>query len=72
MTGTGIYTALGHGSPGIALFGNDGCYEYHRANLCLLAGGYWYAPAPAGVWCLSLTYDRSYSGYSVGFRAAYV
>ncbi len=73
MTGIGIYTLLGHDGTGINLFGKDGLYEYHRANLCLLSGGYWGSASPAGVWSLNLNSARSYSYSHVGLRcSAYV
>jgi hypothetical protein len=73
QTVTGIYTADGHNSTGINLFGADGLYEYHRANLCLLSGGPWIGTSTAGVWALYLSHYRTASDGHVGFRsAAYV
>jgi len=73
ITGAGIYLPTGKSGGGSALFGIDGLYEYHRANMCLLSGGYWYSTSYAGVWALSLASDRAGSLVSVGLRAsAYV
>ena len=69
QTALGVYTSAGHGT-GINLFGNDGIYEYHRANLCLLSGGTWSTPSTAGVWALYLNVYRTDSYHNVGFRAA--
>ena len=70
QTCLGIYTSTGHGATGINLFGVDGIYEYHRANLCLLSGGNWFFTSDAGVWALGLHGDRAYSSDDVGFRCA--
>ena len=73
MTGAGIYTPNGHGETGTSLFGSDGLYEYHRANLCLVSGGDWSNTSNAGVWALNLYGSRTYSHVIVGLRAsAYV
>ena len=70
QTCLGVYTSTGHGATGINLFGVDGIYEYHRANLCLLSGGDWTDTSTAGVWALYLSDSRTSSYYSVGFRCA--
>ena len=73
MTGTGIYLPTGKSAGGSSLFGIDGLYESHRANLCLVSGGYWDNTSIAGVWALSLYYTRTNSNATVGLRAsAYV
>jgi hypothetical protein len=70
MTGAGIYLPAGKSAGGTAQFGNDGLYEYHRANLCLLAGGDWNYTSSAGVWAVSLASYRTSSNASVGLRAS--
>jgi hypothetical protein len=71
MTGLGIYKdANGASASGTNLFGQDGLREHHMSNLCVLSGGYWADGGQAGLCCASLLYYRSYSVYSVGFRAA--
>lgn len=69
QTGLGIYAALGEGA-GTNLFGNDGLYEYHRANLCVISGAYWYGAGQAGPWALHLSSHRSNSYTNTGPRAA--
>lgn len=73
MTGAGIYLPAGKSTGGSSLFGIDGLYEYHRANLCLLSGGNWVSPSIAGLWSMNLYFSRTNSTVSVGVRcAAYV
>lgn len=71
MTGLGIYKdANGASASGTNLFGQDGLYEYHISNLCVLSGGGWTDGGVAGVCCAYLNAARSPSYSSVGFRAA--
>lgn len=60
----------GTSGSGTNQFGNDGCYQYNRANLFPLVAGYWVNAADAGVFCRTLNSYRSYVTYTVGFRAA--
>lgn len=55
---------------GTNLFGTDGLYERHRANLCVISGGNWGYGSIAGVWCAGLNSPRGDSYDDVGFRAA--
>ena len=70
QTGLGIYTLGGRGATGSNLFGNDGCYEYHTSNVCLISGGNWLDSTYVGVWLLALNSYRTNSYSDVGFRAA--
>jgi hypothetical protein len=71
MTGLGIYKdANGASASGTNLFGQDGLYEYHASNLCVLSGGSWSHAGIAGVCCAHLGGYRSNSNDAVGFRAA--
>jgi hypothetical protein len=71
LTGLGIYKdANAESSGGSNLFGVDGIYEYHRSNLAVLSGGYWYYGSLAGVWAAALNYYRTSSADYVGFRSA--
>ncbi len=69
-TGLGVFQSDGKSSGGANEFGRDGLYSYHRANLCLLSGGYWVHGSIAGVWCAHLDSSRHYSYDAVGCRAA--
>lgn len=70
MANVGVYTSSGESASGTNLFGNDGLYEYHRANLCLHSGGTWDNGSKAGVWALLLSLYRTSSSGNIGFRAA--
>lgn len=71
MTGLGIYKdANGASASGTNLFGQDGLYEYHMSNLCVLSGGPWLHGGITGVCCADLGLCRSNSYASVGSRAA--
>lgn len=63
-------TTSGTSAAGTSQFGNDGCYQYNRANLFPLAAGYWSDAASAGVFSRYWPYSRSTVGYNVGFRAS--
>ena len=69
-TGLGVFQSDGTSSGGANEFGRDGLYGYHRANLCLLSGGYWGHGSIAGVWCAHFYGSRHYSNDPVGCRAA--
>lgn len=70
QTGLGIYTLGGHSSVGSNLFGQDGGYEYHRANLCAVSCGNWNDSFNSGPSAFYLFYYRTYSGGHVTFRSA--
>jgi hypothetical protein len=57
-------------ATGTALFGNDGNYQYGRANLFPIASGRWVGDTVAGVFHRSWYFYRSYGHSSVGFRAS--
>ena len=57
-------------ASGTALFGTDYFYQYIRDQLCLRSCAYWDAGSNAGVWSSAWDLYRTYSSYSVGFRAA--
>jgi hypothetical protein len=57
-------------ASGTALFGQDGDYEYNRANLCLLASGHWYITEGAGAFYRYWSYGRSIGYNGFGFRVA--
>jgi len=67
---SGIAIQTGMDATGTALFGNDGNYQYGRANLFPMASGYWIYGTVAGV------FHRLWNGYrsrdvnNVGFRAS--
>ena len=58
------------GGTGTNAFGNDRFYDNKIEDLCPIVGGSWGSHSHAGVWCVNLYYSRTYSHYSVGFRAA--
>lgn len=71
LTGLGLpRDADAQSAGGTNLFGADGLYEYHRADLCAISGGTWYYGSIAGVWAGYLNYARPNSNGHVGFRAA--
>lgn len=71
MTGLGIYKDVpAKSTGGTNLFGADGIYEYHRADLCVISGGFWGTGSDAGVWAANCNDARTGSLYAVGFRAA--
>lgn len=57
-------------ATGTSQFGNDGCYQYGRANLFPMASGSWNGAAKAGVFCCNWSNNRSDGYDNVGFRAA--
>ena len=70
-TGLGFYRdANAKSAAGTNLFGSDGIYEYHRANLCLISGGDWSSGALSGVWAAALHGARAHGPWAVGFRSA--
>ena len=71
FTGIGIpKDNNGDGATGTNLFGKDGIYKYHRANLCLISCAGWGNGSRAGVWYVDWYYSRTGSYADVGFRAA--
>ena len=69
-TACGIQNATsGADATGTSQFGNDGCYQYNRANLFALSAAYWDSAADAGVFCRRWDYSRSNGSLYVGFRA---
>ncbi|MBW1799211.1 MAG: hypothetical protein JRJ85_00645, partial [Deltaproteobacteria bacterium] len=60
----------GLSAAGTNQFGKDGLYRYLRDELCLISCGLWDFDSDAGVWLVAWSNDRTYSGDSVGFRAA--
>jgi hypothetical protein len=67
---TGFGAPLAAGIGGTNAFGNDAFVDYKPNEMCPISGGYWYDSSGAGVWYLGLSYVRSDSHNSVGFRAA--
>jgi hypothetical protein len=55
---------------GTNLYGNDGQYQYNRANLFPIASGLWGDAATAGVFCRYWNNNRSYDSFRYGFRAS--
>jgi len=70
MTSLGIYRDGGQSASGTNLYGQDGLYQYHRANLAVVSGGDWGNGSDAGLWACYLNYWRSLSGTAIGFRCA--
>ena len=70
VTGAGIPLATGVSTGGTNAMGNDGLWDYNPDQLCPVAGGYWSYGAGAGVWSLSLYYDRAFTSSALGFRSA--
>lgn len=68
FAGLGIPLAAGVG--GSNQFGNDYLYDDRPNELCAISGGDWGTGGVAGVWALSLGFDRGDSTVSIGFRAA--
>jgi hypothetical protein len=66
----GIGATAGMSAAGTNQFGNDGCYQYGRANQVPLASGSWSVAAGAGVFCRYWSVSRSGVGSGVGFRAS--
>ena len=57
-------------AAGTNQYGNDGQYQYNRANLFPIASGYWDNAASAGVFYRYWNYSRSSVPYISGFRAS--
>ena len=69
-TACGIQNATsGADATGTSQFGNDGCYQYNRANLFALSAALWNGAAAAGVFHRNWYGYRSSDNNSVGFRA---
>jgi hypothetical protein len=52
--------------------GGDGIWMRNVGERLPLRGGIWPDGSSAGVFALALTHPRSHSGYSIGFRAAFI
>jgi hypothetical protein len=70
LAGAGQPQAGGVGAAGSNQFGADYFYQYIRNDMCLIAGSLWSAGSNAGVWAVEWNNARTFSGGSVGFRAA--
>ncbi len=69
-TACGIQNATsGADATGTSQFGNDGCYQYNRANLFALSAASWNNAASAGVFYRNWSNSRSDGSNYVGFRA---
>ena len=69
-TACGIQNATsGADATGTSQFGNDGCYQYNRANLFAMSAASWNGAASAGVFFRYWVSSRSSDGGDVGFRA---
>jgi hypothetical protein len=66
----GVGGMLTTGDGGTNAFGNDIFYDYKPNEMCPISGGSWAHSSNAGVWTLNLSYVRTDSAGSVGFRAA--
>jgi len=60
----------GTNATGTSQFGNDGCYQYGRANQVPLAAGYWLNAAIAGAFSRLWNSYRSDGYDNFGFRCA--
>jgi len=69
-TCAGIPLLTGTNATGTSQFGNDGCYQYGRANQVPLAAGLWSSAAVAGVFSRYWSNLRSNDAVSHGFRCA--
>ena len=70
QTAIGIPLAAGIG--GTVEFGNDGLYRTLLDQLAVVVGGSWDYASYAGVFCMILANDRSYSFGHVGGRASFL
>lgn len=70
MTTAGLPMIGGYSAAGTTEFGNDYYYEYWRDQMAPIVGGLWYGSANAGVFALSVNYNRADSGDTVGGRAS--
>lgn len=69
-TAAGIPLLTGTNATGTSQFGNDGCYQYGRANQVPLAAGLWVNAAGAGAFSRYWGGSRSYAYNDYGFRCA--
>ena len=69
-TCAGIPLLTGTNATGTSQFGNDGCYQYGRANQVPLAAGNWGGAAAAGAFSRYWTGGRSGDSSGYGFRCA--
>jgi hypothetical protein len=70
QTACGIQdTTSGADATGTNMFGNDGTYQYNRANLFVRCAGSWLNAASAGVFYRPWNLYRSTGGNDGGFRA---
>jgi hypothetical protein len=71
LSGLGFPKAsTGISSAGINLFGADYFYQYFINDMVPISCLSWSSTTYAGVWSVYLSYARSHSHYSVGFRCA--
>lgn len=69
LTGLGFpKDANGVDTMGSNTFGKDYFYQYVRNELCVLSCGNWNSTTTAGIWYSSLSYYRTHSYNSRGFR----
>lgn len=69
-TACGIQDATsGADATGTSQFGNDGCFQYNRANMFARSAASWDGAAGAGVFCRLWHNGRAYGDGGVGFRA---
>lgn len=66
----GLGIPLVGGVGGSNLFGNDYFADYKPNEMCPVSGAAWGNGSGAGVWALSLSFYRAYSGCGIGFRSA--
>ena len=57
-------------TSGTALFGQDYCYQYNRANVCPMGGGGWSNTSLAGVFFRNWDSRRNEGNITHGFRAS--
>ena len=57
-------------ASGTALFGQDYCYPYNRANMCPIGAGYWNDASDAGVFFRRWSFHRYHNGNFYGFRSS--
>jgi len=69
-TCAGIPLLAGTNATGTSQFGNDGCYQYGRANQVPIAAGNWGNAANAGAFYRNWGYNRSDDNNFYGFRCA--
>lgn len=70
VAGAGI--PLTGGTGGTNAFGLDGNYQPTSwvNDMCPLSGGHWSYGSSSGIWTLAMTFARSFSHSTIGFRSA--